>query len=117
MSLIDSCITQLEAQGPSRTCNDSKEEEEVATNEESPRGGVLFLMSDVYGYHVGGQEDGEDTAVPEREDAHGDGDERGEDARETGFGFRVSGFRFRVSGFRFRVSGFGFEVSGLGVGV
>ena len=25
--LIDSCITQLKAQGPSRTCNDSKEEE------------------------------------------------------------------------------------------
>ena len=25
---IDSCITQLKAQGPSRTCNDSKEEEE-----------------------------------------------------------------------------------------
>ena len=27
--LIDSCITQLKAQGPSRTCNESKEEEEV----------------------------------------------------------------------------------------
>ena len=26
---IDSCITQLKAQGPSRTCNESKEEEEV----------------------------------------------------------------------------------------
>jgi len=26
--LIDSCITQLEAQGPSRTCNESQEEEE-----------------------------------------------------------------------------------------
>ena len=25
---IDSCITQLKAQGPSRTCNESKEEEE-----------------------------------------------------------------------------------------
>jgi len=25
--LIDSCITQLKAQGPSRTCNESKEEE------------------------------------------------------------------------------------------
>jgi len=24
--LIDSCITQLKAQGPSRTCNESKEE-------------------------------------------------------------------------------------------
>ena len=27
--LIDSCITQLKAQGPSRTCNESKEEEEA----------------------------------------------------------------------------------------
>jgi len=25
---LDSCITQLKAQGPSRTCNESKEEEE-----------------------------------------------------------------------------------------
>jgi len=30
---IDSCITQLEAQGPSRTCNESQEEEE---EEEAP---------------------------------------------------------------------------------
>ena len=29
LRLIDSCITQLKAQGPSRTCNASKEEEEV----------------------------------------------------------------------------------------
>ena len=28
LRLIDSCITQLKAQGPSRTCNASKEEEE-----------------------------------------------------------------------------------------
>ena len=27
LRLIDSCITQLEAQGPSRTCNESKVEE------------------------------------------------------------------------------------------
>ena len=27
MKLIDSCITQRKAQGPSRTCNESKEEE------------------------------------------------------------------------------------------
>ena len=27
LTLIDSCITQLKAQGPSRTCNESKEEE------------------------------------------------------------------------------------------
>ena len=29
LRLIDSCITQLKAQGPSKTCNESKEEEEV----------------------------------------------------------------------------------------
>ena len=29
LRLIDSCITQLKAQGPYRTCNESKEEEEV----------------------------------------------------------------------------------------
>ena len=28
LRLIDSCITRLKAQGPSRTCNESKEEEE-----------------------------------------------------------------------------------------
>jgi len=28
LRLKDSCITQLKAQGPSRTCNESKEEEE-----------------------------------------------------------------------------------------
>ena len=28
LRLIDSCITQLKAQGPSRTCDESKEEEE-----------------------------------------------------------------------------------------
>ena len=31
LRLIDSCITQLKAQGPSRTCNESKEEEEEAS--------------------------------------------------------------------------------------
>ena len=30
LRLIGSCITQLQAQGPSRTCNESKEEEEEA---------------------------------------------------------------------------------------
>ena len=33
LRLIDVCITQLKAQGPSRTCNESEEEEE------EPRGG------------------------------------------------------------------------------
>jgi len=30
LRLIDSCITQLKAQGPSRICNESKQEEEEA---------------------------------------------------------------------------------------
>ena len=30
LRLTDSCITQLEAHGPSRTCNESKDEEEVS---------------------------------------------------------------------------------------
>ena len=33
LSLIDSCITQLKAQGPSRTCNESKEDEEATTRQ------------------------------------------------------------------------------------
>ena len=37
LRLIDSCITQLGAQGPSRTCNESKEEEEGAA---ARRGGA-----------------------------------------------------------------------------
>jgi len=30
LRLVDSCITHLKAQGPSRTCNESKKEEEEA---------------------------------------------------------------------------------------
>ena len=33
LRLIDSCITQLKAQGPSRTCDESKEEEEEQVRE------------------------------------------------------------------------------------
>ena len=38
MRLIDSCITRLQAQGFSRTCNESKEEEEE--DEERPNRGL-----------------------------------------------------------------------------
>ena len=43
MRLIDSCITQLKAQGPSRTCNESKEEEEktILRSGDSADQGVL----------------------------------------------------------------------------
>ena len=41
LRLIDSCITQLKAQGPSRTCNESKEEEEETC---SLRGEVASIL-------------------------------------------------------------------------
>ena len=34
LRLIDSCITQLKAQGPSRTCNESKEEGEEGLDQQ-----------------------------------------------------------------------------------
>ena len=37
----DSCITQLKAQGPSRTCNESKEEEEEEGNRTAPHTSIL----------------------------------------------------------------------------
>jgi len=41
LRLIDSCITQLKAQGPSRTCNESKEGEKEASHQSAvPHGGV-----------------------------------------------------------------------------
>jgi len=36
LRLIDSCITQLKAQGPSRTCNESNEEEEDSGRPDTP---------------------------------------------------------------------------------
>ena len=38
LRFIDSCITQLKAQGPSRTCNESEEEEEALTVHGPPSG-------------------------------------------------------------------------------
>ena len=37
LRLIDSCITQLKAQGPSRTCNESKKEEDPTWTTPPPR--------------------------------------------------------------------------------
>ena len=51
--LIDSCITQLKAQGPSKACNESKEEEEAwGTNTSRPRHRprTLARVSDIYTY-------------------------------------------------------------------
>ena len=42
---IDSCITQLTVQGPSRTCNESKEEEEEFAEQRSgEQGRTLFFF-------------------------------------------------------------------------
>ena len=41
---IDSCITQLKAQGPSRTCNEKKEEKEEETSSERSWGAALELL-------------------------------------------------------------------------
>ena len=84
---MDSCITQLKAQGPSRTCNESKEEEEEI-GPFRPACHVVKLSG--FGFRVSGFR-----------------------FRVSGFGFRVSGFRFQVSGFRassFRAAGSGFGV-------
>ena len=39
LRLIDFCITQLKAQGPSRTCDESKEEEETKNRSRQEAGG------------------------------------------------------------------------------
>ena len=47
MRLIDSCITQLKAQGPARTCNESKPEEDSSVNRSRvTRGAALFGVHD-----------------------------------------------------------------------
>ena len=80
---IDSCITQLKAQGPSRTCNESKEEEE----EVEPEHVVVILCSGVafrvWGLHRGGIQ---------------------------GLGFGVWCLRFGGWGLGFRILGLGFRV-------
>ena len=40
---IDSCITQLEGQGPSRTCNESKEERREGGGSGGSRGSQVHL--------------------------------------------------------------------------
>jgi len=41
LRLIDSCVTQLKAQGPSRTCNKRKEEKKDGPHECEDRDGGL----------------------------------------------------------------------------
>ena len=56
--LLDSCITQLKAQGPSRTCNESKEAEVFAglSGDTTPRRmtGLYLLIADVTMYSHSG---------------------------------------------------------------
>ena len=61
MRLIDSCITQLKAQGPSRTCSESKEEEEDSV-EESESVCVLCFRLEVSGFRF--QDSGFESRVP-----------------------------------------------------
>jgi len=42
LRLMDSCISQLKAQGPSRTCNESKEEKREVTFDPSTHLSFLF---------------------------------------------------------------------------
>ena len=58
LRLIDSCITQLKAQGPSRTCNESKEEEEVSPGRSGWRGASQYALDSVYVYVVGNSDHG-----------------------------------------------------------
>ena len=63
LRLIDSCVTQLRAQGPSRTCNQSKEEKKdsrtsdiraCGRREVAGPGGVLELEARGFRCHPGG---------------------------------------------------------------
>ena len=83
---IDSCITQLKAQGPSRSCNESKEEEE-----EVSMSGFGVRVSG-FGLWLRGS---------------------GLRCMVYGFGFRASGFGFigKVQGLRFRIWSLGFRES------
>ena len=46
---IDSCVTQRKAQGPSGTCNESKEEEEALTRPQRLLTGQAEVMPDPCG--------------------------------------------------------------------
>ena len=45
LMLIKSCITQLKVQGPSRTCNESKEEEEEGFTQVWELGRARFVVA------------------------------------------------------------------------
>jgi hypothetical protein len=94
LKLMDSCITQLKAQGPSRTCNESKKEEEKKKDLMRPdtsscsscpsRTSRSYLPIVVCGFRFWVW---------------------GLACRVQGSGFRVDGSGSRVQGFRLRVHG------------
>ena len=52
LRLIDSCITQFKAQGPARTCNESKEEdEEEEENVEYPAS-TLWMLAEASNFDL-----------------------------------------------------------------
>ena len=85
--LIDSCITQLEAQGASRTCNESQEEE-----------GARFSSRDTAWF---------------MDHSFGPGGSK-EEEEEVASGLRVQGLGFEVQGSGSGVQGLGLGVQGLG---
>ena len=82
LRLIDSCITQLKAHGPSRTCNESKED---------PAAQVSALVAKMLPRVLG------HLRTPE--------------FRLATFGVWGSGFRVQGSGFRVQGSGFRVQMS------
>ena len=103
----NSCITQLKAQGPSRSCNESQEEEEdnelAGPGPDSPPTTSYLCLSKTPKPLIGG------WGLPPRRG--------GNPPPPMVFGLRVRRFGFRVSGSGFRISGRGFGVWGLGFGV
>jgi len=90
---IDFCITQLKAQGPSRTCNESKEEEEEVGCRDHDEGAVSILQHFLIDLH------------------------RGLEIRVQSLGFKAQGLGFGVYGVGFRISrqrGSAFTPTGLG---
>ena len=51
--LVDCCITQLKAEGPSRTCNESKEEEKEPTGGGSYKQGAPVPALRTWGWGAG----------------------------------------------------------------
>jgi len=142
LRIIDSCITQLKAQGPSRTCNESNEEEEEEEEEEdsgmqhgrcgwrgiteasrsisptrsssrdTPSASRPFAPSASRPFATAPPSPS--PAPPLVSLAVGISPRCSKSQPGSGFGFRVLGLGFRVQGSGFRVRGSGFRVQGSG---